>query len=235
MKRRKISGGPKPPKTGAFETQINECGRILRLAKLFSYRMRGHYPSGLGKTLRALPYAQQWDKCRKEGWYDFRMTDHSLLQMHPLSDEAGKATYGLYECPYAVVGYDEWLRHDGLDPKSEGDLWREEYDAYVVTCACKEYVTPVRYDYSELQYTPGRHPVSHLHFGFANEIRVSADKVWKPVTFVLFVIRQYYPDRWTLLCQKQKETNIFKNVRASLHKTAVRFRNALDEREVILT
>lgn len=86
----------------------------------------------------------------------------------------------------------EW---PGSDPR-EWEALREDYEAAMISASLKETVTPIRYDYAPGQYKAGRHPASHVHCGFNNEIRVCTKRIVQPFSFACFIIRQRYPDCW---------------------------------------
>ena len=76
-----------------------------------------------------------------------------------------------------------------------GDEFRADYEQYVTSVESKRIVTPIRYDYSAAAYREGVHPASHVHFGFANEIRVGTRRVMNPVAFIL----PHVPQIWSVI------------------------------------
>ena len=66
----------------------------------------------------------------------------------------------------------------------------------------------------------GQHPAAHIHLGVDSPIRLSCKYKLKPMSFILFVLRQFYPDEWTRLLtygENIPEVNVaLKSVRDNL-------------------
>ena len=98
----------------------------------------------------------------------------------------------------------------------------------------KAVVTPLRYDYKATDYKEGIHPASHVHFGFSNDIRVGTRKVMNPVSFVLFVIRQRYPDHWVKYLGIKSSPIICRNVRQNITDVDALYWKQNDSHELVL-
>jgi len=112
--------------------------------------------------------------------------------------------------------------------------FKRDYENYLANPDIKENVTPLRYDYYPEHYVEGRHPASHFHFGNKNNVRVGTKKVLMPLSFVLFVIRQCYPEAWQKLSGMSDAEILCRNVRDSLEDVDKEFWNKLDQWELIL-
>ena len=88
-------------------------------------------------------------------------------------------------------------------------------------------VSNSKYDYSEDQYKDGQHPAAHIHLGVDSPIRLSCKYKLKPMSFILFVLRQFYPDEWTRLLtygENIPEVNVaLKSVRDNLEPISTDF------------
>src|SRR5262249_40204231 len=102
------------------------------------------------------------------------------------------------------------------------------------TTDSKNVVTPIRYDCKASDYKEGRHPASHIHFGFGNEIRVGTRRVMNPISFLLMIVRQCYPDRWEALRRLQYASSWCRNVRENLDEIDVAYWNDADQLELAM-
>jgi hypothetical protein len=98
----------------------------------------------------------------------------------------------------------------------------------------KNVVTPIRYDYKATDYTEGLHPASHVHFGFANEIRIGTRRIMNPISFVLLLIRQRYPDHWKQVLAVKAHQVLCSNVRDTIDEVNEAYWKELDLLEVAL-
>jgi hypothetical protein len=115
-----------------------------------------------------------------------------------------------------------------------GDELRADYEQYVNSLVTKNSVTPIRYDYKAADYRPGIHPASHVHFGQSNEIRVGTYRVMKPLSFVLFLLRQRYPREWEQFRLSGDMATHARNVRHDLDIVHATYWDVHDEYELIL-
>jgi hypothetical protein len=100
----------------------------------------------------------------------------------------------------------------------------------------KTIFTPIRYDFdsNEAMYTEGIHPHSHVHFGLNNEIRVGTTRVWTPLTFVLFIIRQCFRNEWLRVVMHSKAAIWANNIRGNLKPSPKALGSKIDEMEAVL-
>lgn len=92
----------------------------------------------------------------------------------------------------------------------------EEYQYSLFNSPRLESPVTFRYDFSPGQYASGRHPASHIHVGFSNQIRIGCEKILNPISFVAFVLRQQYPKVWKSRVLKSYISICKKSIRESL-------------------
>jgi hypothetical protein len=229
---------------GRFNSQLATVETILKsLAVLEDRTMAPN--KGLGAAhFRGMTYRQVYEECVKEFAYDFRLVDQSLLLFIANGRNAndGSLSFSYYECPVEVMTYRDFVAmqlgvsaDDAEDELSDwGDEFRADYEQYVTSVESKRIVTPIRYDYSALAYREGVHPASHVHFGFANEIRVGTRRIMNPVAFVLFVLRQRYPRVWERVFTVRSGRTWCRNVRDNASEVDAAFWNDRDHLELAL-
>ena len=213
---------------GLFFTQLETIENILREINLFEERQR--FPNrNLGaKDFKGLSYREVYARYIAEFAYDFRLSDQSLLLFRKGGSNMhdGCLSFSYNESPSDVMSYLEFVAdQNNINVEDSslqeivsfwGDGLRTDYEQYVNSMELKSAVTPIRYDYHSKDYRSGVHPASHFHFGFGSEIRVAARRVMNPISFVLFVLRQQYPEHWAALWTVQSFSNWRRNVRDNL-------------------
>ncbi|MFQ5978924.1 MAG: DUF2290 domain-containing protein [Candidatus Heimdallarchaeota archaeon] len=172
---------------GMFNSQINEIKAILKAISLFKEQnFHPSDPSHHLQTIRRLDYPKLWEFFFKNAMYNYLLEDNSIVIF---INEDNTLSYSYYECP--VI--EEPMNGRGFS----------DYNPPVA---------PVRYDYDPQNYGQA-HPASHLHVGFKNNIRVGSDRILTPISFVLFIIRQYYPEEWLLLLENPRNNIWCRNIR----------------------
>lgn len=112
--------------------------------------------------------------------------------------------YAYYESPSEQISYEDFLILFDLDIQECGYELMEEYTQYISESELKTSVTPIRYDYSVEQYSELIHPVSHVHIGQLNEIRIPTSFIMTPLNFVAFVLRHIYWNKWRLYMENDE-------------------------------
>lgn len=231
---------------GLFHTQLNTAEQILGELDLLEERQPSPNKTLGASRFRGMTYRQVYEECVREYAYDFLLADQSLLLFiktgHNCHD--GSLSYSFLECPVKVMVYREFVGNeigvnimdDDFDYEVDawGDELRADYEQYVNSRDTKSVVTPLRYDYKASDYRPGIHPASHVHFGHENEIRVGTQRVMKPLSFLLFVLRQRYPKAWDRLRGTEKMPVHARNVRNDLDVVDVAYWSDLDQHEIYL-
>jgi hypothetical protein len=232
---------------GRFQAQLATVEEILRTVDLCDERPP--WPNkGLGAAhFKGMTYRQVYEECIREYAFDFRLIDQSLLLFvkSGVDEHDGMLGFSYYDCPLPVVPYREFVGEQNgvspFDPDFEnvvatwGDDLRYDYEQYVMSADTKRTVTPIRYDYKAADYREGIHPASHLHFGFANQIRVGTRRIMNPISFALFVVRQCYPQAWAHLLNLDNGPLWCRNVRDEIDAIHADYWKGRDELEVSLT
>ena len=179
-----------------YEAQLNRSWDILDGLGLSRDRVyKPTYPAQIASQFRRLDYVETWTRCYQERYFDFELIDSSLIQIRFEGFAPLQFSYNYYECPFLPS-----LTNDlGITSLSELDVLtsdlNNEYNDYL-TQQLKSGFTPIRYDYCPRTYIVGRHPAAHFHFGFQNNIRIASKYILRPLSFILFIVRQNYPDKW---------------------------------------
>ncbi|HYF86749.1 DUF2290 domain-containing protein [Azospirillum sp.] len=80
--------------------------------------------------------------------------------------------------------------------RDNGDLTADEFDELVACMPARGYIPRVRFEYSEKQYRPVRHPGAHFHIGMSGEDRWCSGRKLSPKSFGFLMTKFYYPDIW---------------------------------------
>ncbi|MFS9040364.1 DUF2290 domain-containing protein [Streptococcus parasanguinis] len=123
----------------------------------------------------------------------FLPEDGSIFQF---SIDGRSIRFAYFERPYNSVTYQEFLKFSDISYEECGDMFYEEYNQYLIESPQKEHITNFRYDYSEIEYHEVIHPVSHLHIGQNNNVRIPLSKILLPSSFVMFIIKQVYWEKF---------------------------------------
>ncbi|MCW1940889.1 DUF2290 domain-containing protein [Bacillus anthracis] len=168
-------------------------------------------PSKFSEDFIMVSQDEDYDKIHKTALenadYDILISDYSFFQFS--LDAAGVIRYAYYQSARKVPTYDEFLKANDLskdESYAEGErLFSAEYDQLVSEAKLNNSVTPVRYDYNEEQYDGILHPISHLHVGHENEIRIPLNMVLTPQAFIAFILRHIYYEKWKTAVQNDPE------------------------------
>ena len=64
------------------------------------------------------------------------------------------------------------------------------YEQAIAEAKLQEGITPIRYDYDYQRYDPIFHPISHIHIGHNNGVRIGISKIlFTTKNLYFFVIR----------------------------------------------
>lgn len=220
---------------GLFSAQVNEAEKLLKSLGLLQNRVTPLYNLYGSADFKRLSYTQIWQKCFTEQIYDFCLTDSSLVQFRYSAFASQGFSYTYYDCPFRPLpSYETYREERGGEHEEYWDEYEtlREYDLLVVER--KETVTPLRYDFHPGQYSAGRHPAAHLHMGHDNEIRIGTRRELLPVSFVLFAIRQCYPDHWVRFLASSDAQLVCRNIHTNLKPIEPRYIQELDRLEMYL-
>lgn len=133
-------------------------------------------------------YKEIYDCAMKNKDYDFRLKDNSIMQFTIEKDNKNniiKMRYAFYKSPYLIFKKDE----------------QEYTDMFL-----NNYVS-IRYDYDVKEYKEVIHPISHLHIGNDNNLRIPIDKILEPLEFGIFIVRNIYKNEWEILLNDKIKKN----------------------------
>ncbi|MCM3318057.1 DUF2290 domain-containing protein [Rummeliibacillus stabekisii] len=106
--------------------------------------------------------------------------------------------YAYYEAPSYQISYEQYLSDLDLDYEECGNIFFEDYTQVLSETALKNNVTSIRYDFNISQRKEIIHPVSHLHIGQQNEIRIPVSFIMTPKNFVAFIVRHIFWNKWRI-------------------------------------
>lgn len=203
--------------SGWFRASVNRVGELCHSLNLtLWHNPLPRYPSDMASNARKLRYLEEWKLYQSGSLFDIRLTDGALLQFKEQPEDKSILSYSYLECPYVAMAYSEFVM-DTLGIEDPDFTFWDDYESYVGQCDLRDSVTPVRYDYSPSLYREGIHPASHLHMGHRSEVRLSCKRVLRPLSFFLFIVRQYYPDEWEKVFHGHRNTySLVKQVRDEL-------------------
>ncbi len=220
---------------GKFETELNEIEKLLR--KIDFFEERNYYPNNdLDAAIyRSKKYIENWKSLISDNIYNFILTDNSIFKFY-LSPSESKISFTFYECPYICLSYKDYLTSNDLEEDFENKMFLDYYEVYVHQCEIKENPVMVRYDLDYNSYLEGLHPVSHIHIGHKNQIRIVLKKILSPKSFVSFIFRQNYPAHWKLISSSKNEwKNYFIKEKLTLLEIKDSHWNELDHSEFHLS
>jgi len=94
----------------------------------------------------------------------------------------------------------------------------------------------IRYDFDFKSYYEGLHPVSHIHIGNKNQIRLGIPLILSPKVFLNFVLRQNYPAYWKgMIANSDIWKKTYINEKSNLEGVDLKFWNTMDYSEFYLT
>jgi len=144
--------------------------------------------------------------------YDFILTDDSFFQFscdsYDHNTGKGRIRYAFYQNPRKYPTYDEFLIDNGFLIDECGDMFYEDYEQFICEAELRRKITTIRYDYNFCDYRPPYHPVSHLHIGYNNDVRIALGRVLSPVKFISFVVRNVFKSNWR---DGYSQNSVFKN------------------------
>jgi len=167
--------------------------------------------------LRQLDYVGQWQLAREKELYHLYFSDHSFF----IFKTDPPQSYSFFDCPIEIKSISEYLISIGESVTARNvNIYQEDYDDYIATANFKKNSTPIRYDFDVGSYREGIHPVAHIHIGLENSIRIGLEKQLTPLAFLLFVIRQMYPDNWERLLRNQVHKELPDKLHLKLEKVS---------------
>lgn len=173
---------------GVFASQVSMALGFLKKIELwFSSPPNPDYSTLQPSAFRNAGLRDLWDGVYREKMFDVALVDGSLFQFVN-NVSAGEYKFIFMRCPYVYSSNFDGFPFDERFTGLSGDD--------VTILQAPEYL---RYDYQPRLYTKLRHSAAHLHFKIDDGFRIPTSHMFYPMTFVLFVVRHLYPDRWDLI------------------------------------
>ncbi|EMJ6439734.1 MULTISPECIES: DUF2290 domain-containing protein [Bacillus cereus group] len=192
------------------------------LSKAYSLKKSDLSPTFIKESYKGTDYRELYKVARDNLDYNLLLEDGSLIQLGYASNKQEQIVdlrYAYYESPSEVATYQEFLKEIGLNPtqiEECGSSFLDDYHQYISEGTLKNHVTNVRYDFSMTQYEELVHPVSHIHIGQNNEIRIPVSFIMTPSNFIAFILRHIYWEKWVQAIQYDDN---FKNHYLKSYKT----------------
>lgn len=187
---------------GKNGVHLNKIEKILKELNIFSEKISS--PDELNShlsELRKLDYKGTWAYYKSNSHYNFQLVDNSLILFYI---EEKKLSYSYIGCPYECPTYEDFLIEYGYTFAEVGESLMSDYLIYLDGCPLVVSPITLRYDFDIESYNEGLHPVSHLHIGFNNQIRIGSKYILDPLAFFCLIIRQIYPSMWLFLLGESK-------------------------------
>lgn len=208
----KIKLEKKQGKPGSYLAQVNKVKKILQIADLYrDQNQNSNYLNFKLSNFKSKKFNEVYVKIINERFYDYELKDNSLVQFIYYPDSN-------YSFCYISSPFSEETELD---------------NRFVGPYPLKENFSFVRYDYQPSNYKKFCHPCAHFHFGTGNQIRLGIKKIMNPISFILFILRQCYPEQWLYFIEKNNDEKIFRNIRNNLIDIPSETFN--DEKELVLS
>ncbi|GEL12064.1 Uncharacterized conserved protein [Flavobacterium glycines] len=220
---------------GKFSTELNEIQNFLNELDLLDER--NYSPADIENVslFRHTNFKENWKLIMENNIYDFLLKDNSLL-IFKFNSQNNTASYTYIDCPYKCLSYNDFIAQEGFEDDFS-KTFVEEYYLYVSECKLKENAVYIRYDVDSKGYTNGLHPLSHMHIGFNNDIRIGIDKFLTPKSFILFLLRQHYVGYWKNILKSDPKNTIltyYENHKSHLPSVPRKFFSNYDLHELYL-
>jgi len=181
-------------------------------------------------------YLSVYKKTIQNQTFSILLKDESALRYTyvPSPDGVLLIRYDYFQFPFDFPSYEEYLIANGLKYKDVRDEFKDAYEQELIEAPLKLYLTPIRYEYDETEYTLGIHPVSHIHIGYKNSIRIPACMILTPLAFTLFILQQCYFDKWPSLLNKQNVKDNINISKRGRYLVSSSFFDGLDKQELYI-
>jgi len=202
---------------GAIVDGIKKAKRLLKKADI-NYSENTSFPhdyllpNKLSDEFIRVSQEKEYDTIHKialsNGDYDILLDDYSFFQF--TQDSVGVLRYAFYQSAREIPTYDSFMESIGFSKEDYNQDIEEErpfsndYEQIISEANLSNSVTPIRYDYNKKQYQRIIHPISHLHIGHDNDVRIPMNIILTPQAFVAFVIRHVYYKHWKLAIVNQE-------------------------------
>jgi len=218
--------------TGKIGVQFNKIEKILKEVRLFSER--NYFPSVIENNLseiRKLNYVGIWKYYISNSHFNFQLVDNSLFSFKL---DLSKPSFSFLGCPYDCLTYKDFLRENDFSFEEVGESFCSDYENYLDSCHLLVFPNTIRYDYDLTSYNEGIHPISHLHIGYNNQIRIGIKFKLDPFAFFCFILRQIYPNEWAMIISNPKFENDIEIYKERINQIEAIFYKRKDKYELYL-
>lgn len=224
---------------GQFYDNIKECKRILD--------KMGILKKALPSTARIevkyydpesrLDIAEYYLDALRHANYNFLLVDDSIIQFQ-LHDDREESDYFLkysyFQYPFSQ-NYETYLENKYPKEDNVGDIYLDEfYDFLAFENPVTDDQKILRYDYQEKQYSEGIHMVSHIHVCHYYPMCLSIDKLITPYTFIFFMFKQMYREKWVTAYTREEFRQLLKDHKNLCKPLDKRFYRENDKYELLL-
>ncbi|MEG3167295.1 DUF2290 domain-containing protein [Sphingomonas sp. LB3N6] len=143
-------------------------------------------------------YSQIYRAAVSLSQYNVMLNDYAVFQFSWDSETSWRLAYlpnpWLSGVDVAQKTVSDWETLESL-----GELDNEEVTSLLDELPYYGSIPPLRFEYSVAQYREISHPAAHLHIGRHTDNRWALSRPLDPLTFIMIVLRLYYPAEWNPL------------------------------------
>ncbi len=140
-------------------------------------------------------YSQIYRAAVSLSQYNVMLNDYAVFQFSFESENSWRLAYlpnpWLSGVDAAQKTVADWEALESL-----GELDNEEVTSLLDELPYYGSIPPLRFEYSVAQYREISHPAAHLHIGRHSDNRWALSRPLDPLTFIMMVLRLYYPVEW---------------------------------------
>lgn len=185
-------------------TSLNEVKEYLNLLEIdFHFSPKAHnitpnkYSDKYFQAVDTGNYELIYYSALENNDYDILLSDDSSFFQFSATKIGGNINslrFAYYPPFKDTMSLDDFLNLYLND--SNEDTILNEYELYLQTNDKINYICPIRFDFSEPEYSEGTHAIAHLHIGFNTHIRIPISIILKPIVFVDFIIKHTFKPIW---------------------------------------
>lgn len=162
---------------------------------------REKYSNEYRRIIYHSEYEETYRKAILNYDYDILLKDGAIFQfsLEKINRTKYKLKYSYLPNPYSdsIENYKEFIKEKyEVEYEDVGEKYRDFFEQYVTEEKPNSNVSPIRYDYDEHSYMHMCHPVSHMHIGKNEDIRLPINYKILPEMFIHSVIMLAYCDCW---------------------------------------
>ena len=193
-----------------MKCSIKEGINFLKKIELFEeYVMKNceilEYEKKYSEVYRRSVYKENYETIYKNAMensdYDILLKDGSFFQFNFKKENKNdfKLKYNYFPNPYidSMESYNSFIKRMYKHNYEEvGELYRNYYEQYISESAANLNITPIRYDYDKNAHMNMCHPISHLHIGKNENVRLPINYVLLPEMFIQNITMLIYFEEW---------------------------------------